>query len=1179
MDPIPSSSPAQSWRTAFLTLRDETSTLPTRVSVDDLLHNLIFSNPSALIAAAPSLPHKEVTSDLIFLIELVSNASYRGLENVYSLYGPLYHLVRGACSRIPLDLNDSSWIIVLESFGKCLEVLLGKGFAKRAQSGSIRSMVDCLEILRCLIAANHQKSSLSENIELVKFLCRNIELYHLELYSVYGRGNNSSHASNERAPRFSALWDVHTLAFTMLGDACSRVGSSLPVDIRQLVIQVVRREMDVLASQNRVVEESLMSRYYAALFQCLHVLIADTKFFVADHVPSFIEALRKFITYGITSHGAEQYIPSVRRNMEDNATLSQQSEPRKTDRKPYRPPHLRKKDNSSAKLTKNHDIASTSDGGSSASDLMSSDSDYSENDGLERKCSTTQSSKVRVAAIVCIQDMCQADPKSFTSQWTMLLPTTDVLELRRFNPTLMTCLLFDPYLKARITAASAVAIMLSAPSSTFMQMAEYSHSSKRGSFTSLSSSIGEILLQLHKGITHLITRETHGGFLTSLFKILMLLLASTPYARLPDELLPATIKSLEENLEKGISFREDQNGHLAAAISCMSVALSASPSSSSVEKMLTVAMPKDYLSSPEKLGVVYTLLRYCEPTTNMATRLEAIQALRALIHNYPKVMLGSWQHISMLASTLLGGYGASNFGVLGEKVTSSIVKVLDEFLRAACGFKGIEDLMDDTLPEAPFTSDCVKIKKISSAPSIGAESSDEVNDHPEVGQDGTDRWCEAIEKYLPVALQHPSAVVRSSAITCFAGITSEVFCFLPMPKQKFVLSSIINAALEDRVPSVRSAACRAIGVTTCFPKISQSAEILHNFIHAVLMNTNHSLVAVRVTASWALANICNVLNHYVEAALPRDCDISGKNVRLLALFECALRLTNDVDKVKANAVRALGNLSRYVICSPLRCDGGVVLHPSSLRSSSGGDISDNDLQNNEKINPGSAAFAEGSLLMGRMVQAILSCVTTGNVKVQWNVCYAVSNLFRNGTLNLKDENWAPPIFSILLLLLRDSSNFKIKIQAAAALAVPASVGGYGSSFSDVVQGLEHVLENPSSTQISAPSSFSYRAALEKQLTFTMLHVLSLASGADIHSLQDFLVKKSSFLEDWLKGLCSSLMDSCGVDDVGGESQKKEIIFKAVSSLVEIYQKRNQRQIAERVEVKRGGIHIMYRLQR
>lgn len=40
---------------------------------------------------------------------------------------------------------------------------------------------------------------------------------------------------------------------------------------------------------------------------------------------------------------------------------------------------------------------------------------------------------------------------------------------------------------------------------------------------------------------------------------------------------------------------------------------------------------------------------------------------------------------------------------------------------------------------------------------------------------------------------------------------------------------------------------------------------------------------------------------------------------------------------------------------------------------------------------------------------------------------------------------------------------------------------YGRSFSDVVQGLEHVLENLGSDQVANPSNFKYRVALEKQV--------------------------------------------------------------------------------------------------
>lgn len=58
--PSPSTPSVRTWRTAFLTLRDETLTLPPRSSVAQLLHNLIFSHSHALMSAIPELPSHEV---------------------------------------------------------------------------------------------------------------------------------------------------------------------------------------------------------------------------------------------------------------------------------------------------------------------------------------------------------------------------------------------------------------------------------------------------------------------------------------------------------------------------------------------------------------------------------------------------------------------------------------------------------------------------------------------------------------------------------------------------------------------------------------------------------------------------------------------------------------------------------------------------------------------------------------------------------------------------------------------------------------------------------------------------------------------------------------------------------------------------------------------------------------
>lgn len=47
---------------------------------------------------------------------------------------------------------------------------------------------------------------------------------------------------------------------------------------------------------------------------------------------------------------------------------------------------------------------------------------------------------------------------------------------------------------------------------------------------------------------------------------------------------------------------------------------------------------------------------------------------------------------------------------------------------------------------------------------------------------------------------------------------------------------------------------------------------------------------------------------------------------------------------------------------------------------------------------------------------------------------------------------------------------------------------YGSSFPDVIHGVEHILENLGVDRVSEPSSFKYRATLEKQVRFLILIV-------------------------------------------------------------------------------------------
>ncbi|GJU17487.1 HEAT repeat-containing protein 6 isoform X1 [Tanacetum coccineum] len=1117
---------SSSWRTSFLTLRDELQSSPNMNTLIDLLNRFIFTQSQSLIAVATSLPlHEVVMSDVMFLVELgrTISSSEAGEDAVQALL-QLSTFIQNLSHVLSFKMTSSTWGLLLSTFGRMVEIFLG-----RNPSGNvivIEATKQCLETVRSLVDVNHRTMMLSDNVQLLDFLIKTVSFSY-----------NASPSAQKMIHHKNILWEIQTTAFTMISEVFSRVGTSLPADHWQSTVDAFKSIMDALTNKGPLLENNVMDRYYTSLLQSLHLVLVNAKRPLQDHVAGFVAALRMFLGYGLASKS--QNVLPAGAYKKDVRVTSLNTQPAESSSGRYRPPHVRKQ----------NQIKDPSSSSKLDLDYMSSDSDLSDSDGSTKGSVNFRSSKVRVAAIVCIQDLCRSDPKSFTAQWTILLPSSDVLQARRYEANLMTCLLFDPHLKARIASASTLATMLEGPASVFLQVAEFKGSTKLGSFTSLSSSLGQILMQLHTGILYIIKHEKNSGFLISLFKILTLVISCTPYPRMPDELLPTVILNLHERIVEGFHIHNDQIGLLAGALSCLTDALSVSPPSLRVNEMFVTELSTGLNNDKIHSGVLSTMFHYSQPSTTPVISLEALQVLKAVAHNYPSLTTLCWKQLSSVISEFLDLRGGSSravtvnsgqsVGTTGEKVITSAIKLLDECLRAISGFKGTEDLSDDKLLSSPFTHDYIKVKTISSAPSYGLESESVASDDHPASVSGCQQWCEALEKQLSSTLFHKSAMVRAASITCFAGITSSVFFSLPEENQDLIIAYSINAAVDDDVPSVRSAACRAIGVIACFPQALKSVEILRKFINAAEVNSRHSLS--RNAASWLYLNFCSrvrsSIDRYTLARSSVDLEECSRMIALL--IDCSLRLTRDGDKIKANAVRALGNLSRFVPCSR------------------------KDMQD--------VSVAIDSSWLERMVQAFLSCVTTGNVKVRWNVCHALSSLFLNETLKLQDTDWASSVFSILLLLLRDSSNFKIRIQAAAALAVPPSILDYGKSYSDVVQGVEHTLENLGTDQMFAPSSFKYRVALEKQLTSTMLHVLGLASVTHHHPVHDFLIKKSSFLEEWLKALCSSLVNQFETEHDSTWNQKKEVIIRTIQSLIKVYEDKNHHAMAQRFHKLVNGI--------
>lgn len=122
-------------------------------------------------------------------------------------------------------------------------------------------------------------------------------------------------------------------------------------------------------------------------------------------VSSFIAALRMFFCFGLTAPPQFSHSDVVHKDHELNVKLSTLISGVSMNAKntPYRPPHLRKRDDLNTKLPMSCDWPHLSAQDSTSSDVISSDSDFSDSDRSIRDSYCAQSSKVRIAAIVCIQ--------------------------------------------------------------------------------------------------------------------------------------------------------------------------------------------------------------------------------------------------------------------------------------------------------------------------------------------------------------------------------------------------------------------------------------------------------------------------------------------------------------------------------------------------------------------------------------------------------------------------------------------------------------------------------------------------------------------------------------------------------------------------------------------------------
>ncbi|XP_008846336.1 HEAT repeat-containing protein 6 [Nannospalax galili] len=713
--------------------------------------------------------------------------------------------------------------------------------------------------------------------------------------------------------------------------------------------------------------------------------------------------------------------------------------------------------------------------------LSNSESDYSDAEGGVQGKMRLYQAKVRQGALACFLSTIKSiEKKVLYGYWSAFVPDTPELGSPQ-SVSLMTLTLKDPSPKTRACALQVLSAILEG-SKQFLSVAEDTNDHRRA-FTPFSVTIASSIRELHRCLLLALVAESSSQTLTQIIKCLANLVSNSPYNRLKLSLLTKVWNHIKPYIRhKDVNVRVSSLTLLGAIVSthaplpevqlllqqpCSSglgsshsatpylstpdwwkkvpaglsleEASSSSPKGSSEPCWLirlcisTVVLPKEDSCSGSDAGSA-TGSTYEPPPM----RLEALQVLAHLARGYFSM--------AQLYLMELGEVICKCVGETNSSIQLHGVKLLEEL-----GMGLIQQHKPDssTAPEQRVPVLLVVMF-----------------------------WTAMLNGPLPRALQsseHPT--LQASACDALSSILPEAFSSLPSDKQILCITMLLGLN-DSKNHLVKAATSRALGVYVLFPCLRQDVIFVADTANAILMSLQDKSLNVRAKAAWSLGNLTDTLIVNIDTPDPSfQEEFSG--LLLLKMLQSAIQASKDKDKVKSNAVRALGNLLHF-------------LQPSHIER---------------------PRFAE---IVEESIQTLISTVVNeATMKVRWNACYAMGNVFKNTSLPLGTAPWASQAYKALTSVVTSCKNFKVRIRSAAALAIPGKREQYGSleQYTQIWNALVTALQKSEDTTDFL--EFKYCASLRTHICQALIHLLSLASALDLPCIKNTLELNGGMIQSYI----------------------------------------------------------------
>lgn len=349
---------------------------------------------------------------------------------------------------------------------------------------------------------------------------------------------------------------------------------------------------------------------------------------------------------------------------------------------------------------------------------------------------------------------------------------------------------------------------------------------------------------------------------------------------------------------------------------------------------------------------------------------------------------------------------------------------------------------------------------------------------------------------MPIVVSHirrdfeEISTVRIALCDSLSNIGILTFENMAHPGQISLLSFLSGVSSDSSEEIlVRAAAIRALAVFALYPSLIGDLVFIENTAELTLDLIKSSNLIVRIKSFWSLGNISDALiEKEAKVAQAKSENISDD--LFYRLISASIIACNDNDKVRCNAVRTLGNLLRLITDAHFH-------------------------DNNKKLN----WLKIFELAICKLTDCIRS---SGNAKVKWNTCYAISNLMRNRAIfQITNLNWQETLYSALNYVIVHHSNFKVRINAAIAITNIADRSHFGVHYErfwiSVLEAIEqsHNLENF--------HEYNHRDNLQDQLCLALSHLIGLATNDDLLILKKYLLPHVEIIHNTWKRVLNRMV--------------------------------------------------------